>query len=67
MVVTAEHRDIGKILMTGRPIKYPGDPQAALTAPPAFGEHTGEVLRELLGLSEDELRALSDRKIIFDG
>ena len=67
MVVTAEHRDIGEISMTGRPVKYPGARQAALTAPPALGEHTRQVLRDLLGLGEDELRALSDGGIIVDG
>ena len=67
MVVTAEHRDIGEISMTGRPVKYPGARQAALTAPPALGEHTHQVLRDLLGLGEDELRALSDGGIIVDG
>ena len=53
--------------MTGRPVKYPGARQAALTAPPALGEHTRQVLRDLLGLGEDELRALSDGGIIVDG
>ena len=62
---TAEHRDIGEISMTGRPVKYPGARQAALTS--ALGEHTRQVLRDLLGLGEDELRALSDGGIIVDG
>ena len=67
MVVTADHRNIGKISMTGRPIKYEGAQQTALTAPPALGEHTHAVLRNLLGLSKDELKALSDGGIIVDG
>ena len=67
MVVTADHRNIGKISMTGRPIKYQGAQQTALTAPPALGEHTYAVLRNLLGLSKDELEALSDGSIIVDG
>ena len=67
MVVTADHRNIGKISMTGRPIKYQGAQQTSLTAPPALGEHTHAVLQNLLGLSKDELKALSDGGVIVDG
>lgn len=67
MVVTAEHRDIGEIQMTGRPVKFPGAPQTALTAPPALGQHTHQVLRDLLDIADDELRALSESGAIIDG
>ena len=67
MVVTAEHRDIGEIQMTGRPVKFPGATQVALTAPPALGEHTHEVLRDLLDITDDELHALSETGAIVDG
>jgi crotonobetainyl-CoA:carnitine CoA-transferase CaiB-like acyl-CoA transferase len=33
-------------------------------APPSLGEHTSEVLRELLGLSDEKLDQLADQKII---
>jgi succinate--hydroxymethylglutarate CoA-transferase len=33
-------------------------------APPRLGEHTDEVLRELLGYSEGELSALREEKVI---
>ncbi|MFY0614514.1 MAG: CoA transferase, partial [Hyphomicrobiaceae bacterium] len=67
MVVKVEHRDIGEIQMTGRPVKFPGAPQATLTAPPALGEHTHQVLRDRLDVTDDELRALSKSGVISDG
>jgi crotonobetainyl-CoA:carnitine CoA-transferase CaiB-like acyl-CoA transferase len=67
MVVTAVHRDIGEMRMTGRPVKFPGATQAALTAPPALGEHTREVLRDLLDVTDDEFRALSESGAVIDG
>jgi crotonobetainyl-CoA:carnitine CoA-transferase CaiB-like acyl-CoA transferase len=67
MIVTAVHRDIGEMRMTGRPVKFPGATQAALTAPPALGEHTREVLRDLLDVTDDEFRALSESGAVIDG
>lgn len=64
MVVTADHRDVGTIQMVGRPIKFPGAPQAPLAAPPALGEHTRQVLQDLLSVREDELMSLLDSGVI---
>ena len=66
MVVTAVHRDVGEIQMTGRPIKFPGTRQAPLTAPPAIGQHTREVLQGLLGCSDEELAALATHGVIAE-
>ncbi len=64
MVVTAEHRDVGEIRMTGRPVKFPGAPQPALAAPPVLGQDTMAVLRERLGCSEEQLRSLAGKGVI---
>jgi len=64
MVVSAEHRDIGAIRMTGRPVKFPGAPQRPLAAPPVLGQHTMEVLRDQLGCDEAELRRLAEKGVI---
>jgi formyl-CoA transferase/CoA:oxalate CoA-transferase len=58
MVVTAEHAAIGEMRLAGRPVKFPGSPQRPVTAPPAMGQHTAEVLRDLLGYSDAEIHAL---------
>jgi len=61
MVVEVDHPACGPLRVLGRPIKFPGERQAPLEPPPMFGQHTAEVLRRELGLTEaqmDKLRAL---------
>src|ERR1700720_2941941 len=60
MVVEAEHAAIGAMRTVGRPVKFPGSPQRPVTAPPMFGQHTAQVLRDELGYSDAEIAALRD-------
>ncbi len=50
----------GKIGLIGNPIKYSETPVAYDRAPPKLGEHTEQVLAELLDLSPAEVAALRD-------
>ncbi|HUK83423.1 MAG TPA: CoA transferase, partial [Verrucomicrobiae bacterium] len=47
MVVERPHPKLGKVKMTGVPIKLSETPGEAGTAPPLLGQHTEELLREL--------------------
>ena len=47
MVVELTHPDYGPLKMLGIPIKLSDTPGAIEKAPPRFGEHNAEVLREL--------------------
>jgi len=67
MVVSAEHAAAGTIKLAGRPIKFPGAAQRASTAPPIFGQHTGDVLREVLGFSERRIADLRASGVIDRG
>jgi len=64
MVVEAEHPAIGPMRVVGRPIKFPGAPQRPVTPPPTFGQHTAEVLRDLLGYSETDIAGLRENGVI---
>ena len=60
MKQSVEHPSYGRIPMIGPAVKYRGfDIAADWTAPPLVGEHTAEVLRDWLGLNEDELQGLA--------
>lgn len=47
--VSLERSDVGDIPLVGSPLKMSATPPTYRLAPPRLGEHTAEVLRELLG------------------
>ena len=64
IVVETDHRTLGKIPILNRPIKFPGNPQPIPSAPPVLGEHTDEILGQLLGLAGDEIAALRAANVV---
>jgi len=57
-VVEIDHPRAGKLRMVGVPVRLSATPGSVRTPAPALGEHTDEVLRDLLGLSAPEIDAL---------
>jgi formyl-CoA transferase len=55
-IVEVEHPERGPYLTVGNPIKL-SDCQVAVTRSPLLGEHTDEILRDVLGLTEEEIAA----------
>ncbi len=64
IVVETEHRTLGKIPILNRPVKFPGNPQPIPNAPPVLGEHTDEILGELLGLDTDKIAVLRAANVV---
>jgi len=58
--VDLPHPLAGRVPLVGNPIKMSATPPAYDRHPPLLGEHTEEVLRELVGCSEIEIRALRE-------
>jgi hypothetical protein len=54
---------VGPRVYAGRPFHIPNIPEA-LTLVSALGQHNVQILREVAGLSEDEIRQLLDTGII---
>jgi crotonobetainyl-CoA:carnitine CoA-transferase CaiB-like acyl-CoA transferase len=54
----------GEIDLIGNPIKYSGTPVSYRRPPPFLGQHSDEVLRDLLGLPDAEIAALRERGVI---
>lgn len=48
MVTQVDHVTIGSVPLVASPMKIPTNPTAIRYAPPLLGQHTGEILRELL-------------------
>ena len=59
MKVELEHERLGTVSMVANPIKYSKTPLEYRMPPPMLGQHTSDVLSGLLGLSEAEIRRLS--------
>mgnify|MGYP002623613768 FL=1 len=55
-VVEVDHPTRGKYLTVGNPIKLSDSPSEVLRSP-LLGEHTDEVLRDILGLSAEDIAA----------
>jgi crotonobetainyl-CoA:carnitine CoA-transferase CaiB-like acyl-CoA transferase len=64
MAVKAPHPKAGEVTMVANPIKFSATPITHDRAPPLLGEHTDEILQSVLGMGEEELRALRQKKII---
>ncbi|UCG33516.1 MAG: CoA transferase [Phycisphaerales bacterium] len=58
MVVEMPHKTIGTLRLSGVPIKYSESPASIRMPPPLLGEHTDEVLRDVLGYSPGQVEAL---------
>ena len=64
MVQELTHRAAGLVRLLGVPIKLGETPGAVRTPPPTLGEHTERVLREDVGLTEQEIATLRDEQVI---
>ena len=64
LVVQTEHPVLGAIPILNRPIKFAGAPQPAPSAPPVLGQHSDEILSEVLGLTADQIAKLRADKVV---
>lgn len=58
------HALAGQVPMVANPIKLSATPPRYELPPPMLGEHTAQVLHELAGVSDDELRHLRSQRIV---
>ena len=57
-LVEMDHPRAGKVKMVGAPVRLSKTPGSVRTPAPMIGEHTDEVLRDLLGLGADKIADL---------
>ena len=58
MLVETKHPTAGTVKMVGVPVKLSETPGSVRAPAPVLGQHTGEVLRAWLGLTDEEIAAL---------
>lgn len=64
MVVEAPHPTAGKVKLVRNPMRLSASPAETDVAPPLLGQHTDEVLRDVLGRSEEEIATLRSKGIL---
>jgi len=64
MLETVDHPTIGELKLAGIPVKYSAAQPAIRRHPPLLGEHTAEILGELLDCDEAELDRLRNEKVV---
>lgn len=64
MVVEMEHDQCGTIKMVNTPVKYSESEPRIRSPPPTLGQHTNEVLRDVLGFEQDKIAGLKDKGAI---
>jgi crotonobetainyl-CoA:carnitine CoA-transferase CaiB-like acyl-CoA transferase len=64
MAVELPHPSAGKVTLVRSPMKMSATPATSDKAPPLLGQHTDEVLREVLNRSGDEIAALRARGVV---
>ena len=63
-IVEVEHPRLGKVKVPGVVPKFSRTPGAIRHRAPELGEHNGEILADLVGLSEEEVAELKEKGII---
>ncbi len=64
MVAEVPHPTIGTLRLTGIPIKYSETPSAVRLPPPLLGEHTEEVLTDVLAYPPEKINALRQQGVV---
>jgi len=61
---TMTHPDAGAVTLIANPIRFSETPVQPVRPPPAIGEHTREVLKDLLVMNDDQVDALQAAAVI---
>ena len=64
MVRTVDHPTAGEVKMLGIPFRFSDTAATIRRAPPTLGQHTEQVLRDELGLSEKRIAELCAEMVI---
>ena len=64
MISEVDHKVLGKVKTVNSPLKFSRTAVATLTAAPNLGEHTEEVLLEVLGVTAEEVVSLGREGVI---
>ncbi|TKA43837.1 hypothetical protein B0A54_05596 [Friedmanniomyces endolithicus] len=64
MITEIDHPSCGPMKLLSSPVKFSESKPSIRTAPPTLGQHTQEVLSEMLGMSDGDIEALKKDGVV---
>lgn len=64
MVQQIEHPTCGPMKLINTPVKYSHSEPSIRSAPPTLGQHTDDILGDILGMSEAEIGRLKGEGVV---
>lgn len=64
MITEVDHPSCGPMKLVSPPVKYSVSKPSIRTPPPTLGQHTDEVLGEMLGMSREEVEGLKAEGVV---
>ena len=64
MRVDVPHPSAGSVPQVRHPVRFSGDATAEMQAPPTLGQHTDQVLQQMLGLPPEQIAALRQQGLV---
>jgi crotonobetainyl-CoA:carnitine CoA-transferase CaiB-like acyl-CoA transferase len=64
MAIALPHPSAGEVTLVRNPIRMSATPATSSVAPPTLGQHTLDVLRDVMGKSDAEIAALQNRGVV---
>jgi crotonobetainyl-CoA:carnitine CoA-transferase CaiB-like acyl-CoA transferase len=63
--IQTKHAVLGEVVLTGLPVRFDGAPEGNYETAPLLGEDNDYVFGELLGLTKQEIKQLTDDKVFY--
>lgn len=63
-MIEIEHPTCGPLKMVNTPVKYSYSEPGIRSPPPLLGQHTNEVLKQLLGMSQGRIDQLREKGVL---
>jgi crotonobetainyl-CoA:carnitine CoA-transferase CaiB-like acyl-CoA transferase len=64
LVVEVDHPTLGKVKLLRSPFRLSATPAVPRSRPPLYGEHTNDILRDVIGAGDEEIESLRGEGVI---
>ena len=64
MVIEVDHPACGPMKLVNTPVKYSDSTPGVRMPPPTLGQHSSEILKDLLGMGESDIDSLRSEGVV---